>query len=122
MVARKRRVTRKIDKRTGGWAWFHSKREPEREAERARIRQERAEKAEAQRKAKLAAQAREVERNQQRARVYESRAKILEAKTRARMAGKTSRQTFWGGKPHSGRSGSSLTRRRRVAGKSVSFW
>ena len=122
MVARKRRVTRKIDKRTGGWAWFHSKREPEREAERARIRQERAEKAEAQRKAKLAAQAREVERNQQRARVYESRAKILEAKTRARMAGRTSRSTFFGGHPKSSGGRSSLTRRRRVGKTSVSFW
>ena len=115
MVARKRRVTRKIDKRTGGWALFHSKREPQREAERARIRQERAERAERERKERESKQAAEIRRNEQRARVYASRAKILEQKHRARTAGRKSRAAFWGG-------GKSLSSRKKVGGKSISFW
>ena len=120
MVARKRK--QRMPRIVGGWAWFHSKREPQREAERQRVRQERAEKAEAERKERLSTQAKEIERNKQRANVYKSRAEILEAKTRARMAGRTSRSTFFGGHPKSSGGRSSLTRRRKVGKTSVSFW
>lgn len=117
----KRKVARKVDRRTGGWALFHSKRQAQVAPSRlaTQLKHEREErKKQADRKA---AQEREIERNQQRAKVYESRAKILESKTRARMAGKASRSTFFGGKPSSGRGGS-LTRRRKVGKTSVSFW